>query len=597
DSLSISGPSLSPDGRWVAFTHYEGDESEIWMVSADGGEPFSVTSGGGFCDGVVWFPEGDRIAYRCGHLLSQAIDPSTGQPRGDPQRITLEGSNAYFDISPDGRWIAFTPMDDNGQRVIQVVPSNGGVPHTIVEESTTRPLFAPDGASLYYRRTRTDSPEETLVRIRVEEGERARGAEPEEIFTTHASVWLASGYVLLEMDPDAARPPLMITDLEGHPLGRVSLEEGMNPFALSADGRTILAYRREHTSPLRIAPVGGGRPRTLQEAGSTPLNWTPDGRHLLTRTKLDGTERLFLADIEQGTMEEVVIPDSLLDPPFQYSLDQLPRPLLSTDGQHLLYAVPGATPQLATLKILDMGSDSSSVVTTQYAVPGAFMLERATGPGGTSNRDDDEFFFWERYGEGLSLKAVRPRGESRSLKVFDNPESPISVAVFGDRIAYLEHEGAKATIFFAEAGSSSATPVLTVEGFLDALSWSWDGRWLAASHWAPDGSNGRVMLAKVSESGHIEGEPRYVGPVSISWWGHQWLPDSSGFLTAGTEGDVWFIPVDPALEPVPVTESEGLIYDFVLSPDGRQIAYSPWIPEGSSLWLIDLGDALARSSR
>ena len=45
-------------------------------------------------------------------------------------------------------------------------------------------------------------------------------------------------------------------------------------------------------------------------------------------------------------------------------------------------------------------------------------------------------------------------------------------------------------------------------------------------------------------------------------------------------------------EPAPVTEEEGYITEFVLSPDGRHIASAPFISQGSSLWLGDLGEAL-----
>jgi hypothetical protein len=107
-----------------------------------------------------------------------------------------------------------------------------------------------------------------------------------------------------------------------------------------------------------------------------------------------------------------------------------------------------------------------------------------------------------------------------------------------------------------------------------------------------------VALISVSQDGTVQGEPRYLGPESWSWWGHQWLPDSSGFLTAGTQGDIWLIPVDAMAEPVPITEEEaGDTYDFVLSPDGRFVAYAPTVLGGDSLWLVHLGDALARSSR
>ncbi|MCJ7628590.1 MAG: hypothetical protein MUO50_09405, partial [Longimicrobiales bacterium] len=197
----------------------------------------------------------------------------------------------------------------------------------------------------------------------------------------------------------------------------------------------------------------------------------------------------------------------------------------------------------------------------------------------------------------LVLKAAMPTGESRVLRAFSDPEQTMTVAVRGDRIAYVSREDSRASVLVAEVGSEEARTILTVDGFLDVLAWSPDGRWLAATNWAPDGG-ARVMLIRVSREGNVEGEPRYLGPGATSWWGHQWLPDSSGFLTAGTEGDVWFMPVDPMADPVPITEEEaGEISDFVLSPDGTQIAYAPWIPGGNSLWLIDLGDALTRISR
>jgi len=45
-------------------------------------------------------------------------------------------------------------------------------------------------------------------------------------------------------------------------------------------------------------------------------------------------------------------------------------------------------------------------------------------------------------------------------------------------------------------------------------------------------------------------------------------------------------------EPAPVTEEEGYITEFVLSPDGRHIASAPFIFQGSSIWLVDLGEEL-----
>jgi Tol biopolymer transport system component len=607
DSLSIGQAALSPDGRWVVFTHNldEEENCQLWIVSADGGQPFPIISAPGWHDGPVWFPGSDRIAYRSEDIMSLAIDPSTGRPLGLSQRVTLEGSHAYFDVSPDGRWIAYTPMDEAGNRVIRVVPSNGGIPHTIVDESTSRPVWAPDGKSIYYRTTRIDSPEETLKRISVEEGRRAEGAEPEEVFSSMMLVGTLTltdtAFLSLEEDRRADPRRVVISELDGRPLGLVELEKGMRPGGISPDGRTMLAVRRESSSPLRIAPVAGGPSRTLQQSDAEPLAWTPAGDQVLLKAALDGEERLFLADVSGGTMRELRLPEEQAAPGTTKA-DLLPRnrlnPVLSGTGRHLLFSAPGAAPDTATLKILDLETGQATTVTTQYPVPGSFMQGRVSSPGGAANRDGDEFFYWEKDGRALVLKAATATGELRVLRSFNDPEETITVAVRGDWIAYVRHDEGDASILLAEVGDREPRPLLTVYGFLDCLAWSPDGRWLAATHWPRDGSGAKVMLIRVSEEGNVEGEPRYLGPGAASWWGHQWLPDSSGFLTAGTEGRVWFMPVDPAADPVPFTEEgEGEIFNFVLSPDGRQIAYAPWIVKGSSLWLIDLGDALTRTSR
>jgi hypothetical protein len=275
-----------------------------------------------------------------------------------------------------------------------------------------------------------------------------------------------------------------------------------------------------------------------------------------------------------------------------------PDPVLSADGRHLLYAVAGTTPDTAILKILDVENVRATTLTTSYPVPGWEMPGRVLGPGGVLNRDEDEFFYWEKTNGRLALKAAKPDGESRTLRAFDDPKESMAVAIRRDRIAYVSNEEGEASIFLAEPGQAEARTLLTVEGALDMLAWSPDGRWLAATHWAPGNWEARVSLIPVSPDGRVGGEPRDLGPGSWSWWGHQWLPDSSGFLTAGTQGDIWFVPVDPLAQPVSITdEEEGSTYDFVLSPDGTQVAYAPILPGGDSLWLVDLGDALRRTSR
>jgi Tol biopolymer transport system component len=62
--------------------------------------------------------------------------------------------------------------------------------------------------------------------------------------------------------------------------------------------------------------------------------------------------------------------------------------------------------------------------------------------------------------------------------------------------------------------------------------------------------------------------------------------------------DVWLFSIREGEQPVAITRDENSeFWYYQLSPDGRYIAYQGEIKRGSSLWLIDLGDALASSSQ
>ncbi len=63
---------------------------------------------------------------------------------------------------------------------------------------------------------------------------------------------------------------------------------------------------------------------------------------------------------------------------------------------------------------------------------------------------------------------------------------------------------------------------------------------------------------------------------------------------------IWHISTEPGARPVEITAD--LPYhvnnaSFRMSPDGRSIAYAAGIFRGSSIWRVDLGDALAGAER
>ena len=103
-------PSLSPDGRWVAYESNEDGDLEVYVrpfPNVDGGK-WKVSAQGGLHP--VWSPDGNELFYVSGDAMMVA--PITSDPtfdNGTPE-IVFEGPGAYrfdhprrvFDLSPDG---------------------------------------------------------------------------------------------------------------------------------------------------------------------------------------------------------------------------------------------------------------------------------------------------------------------------------------------------------------------------------------------------------------------------------------------------------------------------------------------------------------
>jgi dipeptidyl aminopeptidase/acylaminoacyl peptidase len=109
----ISDPRVSPDGKWVAYTVATPDmdanrnASNIWLVATKGGDALQLTQSGKDSS-PGWSPDGKTIAFlsaRSGesqvYLLSME--------GGEPQKLTKLSTGAdIVKWSPDGKTMAFT---------------------------------------------------------------------------------------------------------------------------------------------------------------------------------------------------------------------------------------------------------------------------------------------------------------------------------------------------------------------------------------------------------------------------------------------------------------------------------------------------------
>lgn len=141
---SDTSASFSADGRKIIFVSDRSGMPQIYMMNADGSKPERLTDGG-WCDGPVWSPLGDKIAYSrgdgSGHHDIIMQDLATGKKI---QVTSDSGKNENPAFSPDGRFIAFSSTR-KGRREIYIASMDGVVQRKLSEipGSSSTPSWEP----------------------------------------------------------------------------------------------------------------------------------------------------------------------------------------------------------------------------------------------------------------------------------------------------------------------------------------------------------------------------------------------------------------------------------------------------------------------
>ena len=280
----VGEPRLSPDGKWVAFTVTRSDVEKnrsvtnIWRISAAGGDPQQITFGEqGFNGEVRWSPDG-RYLY----FVSTRVDnkrqifrlPVNG---GEAKPVTSvpTGVDAYV-LSPDGKTIAITAS---------VFPSctDMACNEKMAKERADNPVKARVITEVPFRRW------DTWV-----DGMR-----------NHIFLVPADGGAAKDVTPGDVDSPIWT-------------ENGTQEVSFSPDSREICFSRYAENealtgnSDLFVMPINGGSPKAIttnKATDSTPL-YSPDGRYIAysaTLRPMQETDltRLFLYDRTSGEHKNV----------------------------------------------------------------------------------------------------------------------------------------------------------------------------------------------------------------------------------------------------------------------------------------------------
>jgi Tol biopolymer transport system component len=252
---SVGTAAMSPNGRQIALTAFQGGDPDIYIVNSDGSglELLAKSSEpGGFCC-PQWTPDGQYIVFwqrstSRGNLWYLRVNHGWLQPPNKAKRLTA-GPISYFSPLPgrDGKTVFASGLKYHGELLRldleskELVPYLGGI-------SILEPTFSRDGQWMVY----TSYPEHSLWRSRSDGTDRLQ----------------------------LTYPPLDV----GSP-------------QISPDG-TRVVFQTTNGPGTYVISTNGGAPQKVLDMHSDAANWSPDGNYLV------------FSDVEKGwTMPEIKILD------------------------------------------------------------------------------------------------------------------------------------------------------------------------------------------------------------------------------------------------------------------------------------------------
>ncbi|MEE9132268.1 MAG: hypothetical protein V3U13_01785 [Gemmatimonadota bacterium] len=242
--------AASPDGRFFAALQTRPDPI-LWIVPTDGGEPFAFRKRWAIYR-PRWAPSGNRIGFIAAigppRIWTVEVDPESGRPIDPPRMLIRTNANA-FAFSPDGERVALVSsrstaagaseihIVDWESRRYRVLPRESGMVYWLD--------WSPDGKSIYYGVTPSESTEDTAHRV--VRADVVSGATETVLRVGEFLGLSADGTQLLyrpaEPDP-AGTEVLELATAGGEPLMRLVIPAGPTP-RWGADPTSLLQIRAE----------------------------------------------------------------------------------------------------------------------------------------------------------------------------------------------------------------------------------------------------------------------------------------------------------------------------------------------------------------
>ncbi len=533
-TLSYSGhdtsPSVSPDGRTLAFCSDRDGVPRIWLKHLKGGSEVALTTGPD--DFPRFSPDGTTLLFTrtTGGRSELWKIPVLG---GEARKLAEDAADG--DWSPDGRRIVFMRWKPEGDRTastVAVADADGGNVREIARLLQARllahPRWSPDGKTLAISGGAQQAGEPQSILLMDADGRNARALKPfRDVGFISAVAWLNAREILYSQaesvvgDSAGSSANFIRQDIHGGAARPVFWSpHSCLLLDLAGPDRIVFDARSPRQNLRELDLDGRGPVRWLSRGNGTDRQpvFTPDGAWVAFSSNRSGNLDLWAISTADGTVRHLTDDEAEdWDPGF------------SPDGRHLLWSSNRTGP----FEIWIANADGS----------GARQLSRdgADAENPTATRDGRWVVYKSGHPTGRGLWKIHPDGTGASRLVEGNIGLP-EVSPDGRHALYRVSPGPRSfAIRVVEIETGKVLPfqididvVKITPATLGRARWTPDGRAIVFTAQNAEGINGLFLQAF-----NPAGAPR-------AW------------KALG------------AFDPERITES------FGLSPDGRRVVVAGW---------------------
>ncbi len=227
----------------------------------------------------------------------------------DPRQLTADGFlNLMPRWSPDRRFLVFTTYRNRNTQDIDMIELATGKRWTLVAQGglNITPVFSPDGNSLAYSSSHEGNAELYRLDTKTKSVQR---------LTTHAAgdlspSWSPSGRELVFTSDRSGGPQIFLMSADGSNVRRLTFEGDYNAAPAWSPRGNLIAYvcrtpKKEYKLCV-ITPDGQKRLQLTTGLGvDDSPSWSPDGRHLVFSSTVEGKSQIYMIDADGKDLERI----------------------------------------------------------------------------------------------------------------------------------------------------------------------------------------------------------------------------------------------------------------------------------------------------